>query len=337
MRKWIACLFCFFLLAGAALADPVSFGNASFDSEAEYIDLGEQQVGERQWSQFVDFLKQFPNLKKVDMFATQVSEAQVNKLVGALPDVEFGWTLQLMKYKNKHIVRTDARYFSTNHGVCPNHNDRDFTLIGYCRDLLALDLGHNYITDLSFLRNMPHLRVLILGENQKLKNLEPIGELQDLEYLELFTCAFRDITPLTKLPRLMDLNLCNNAVTDWRPLKEMKQLKRLWVSGLKIRTSGSNSRKMTREERDELQAALPDTEIMFTGDPVANGWRYYNDYTKGKDPDNLVPHFAVIDAMRVTNTYIPFEESAPLPGEESAGNMLLVTDEIDPSMLTDEN
>ena len=305
MRKWIACLFCFFLLAGAALADPVSFGTVSFDSEAEYIDLGEQQVGERQWSQFVDFLKQFPNLKKVDMFATQVSEAQVNKLVGALPDVEFGWTLQLMKYKNKHIVRSDATAFSTLHGVCPNHRSEEFALLRYCTGMLALDLGHNNLTDLSFLRNMPHLRVLILGENQKLKNIDELAGLPDLEYLELFTCGIRDISPLTKLPRLMDLNLANNVVKDWRPLKEMKQLKRLWISDM-----GEHA--LSKAEKQELEEALPDTVIMYTGKPTDNGWRTIPG-TKTNDP-----HYDVIYEIFHTGVYIPFEESAPLPGDSPA-------------------
>ena len=63
-----------------------------------------------QWQMMdpVCFLKEFPNLKKVDMFATQVTAAQVGKLTEALPEVEFGWKLQLMKYKTRHIVRTDA-------------------------------------------------------------------------------------------------------------------------------------------------------------------------------------------------------------------------------------
>ncbi len=329
MRKWIACLLCFFLLASAALADPVSFGTVSFDSEAEYIDLGEQQVGERQWSQFVDFLKQFPNLKKVDMFATQVSEAQVNKLVGALPDVEFGWTLQLMKYKDKHIVRTDADYFSTRHGVCPNHNDKDFTLIKYCTNLLALDLGHNYIRNLSFLQSMPRLRVLILGENQTLKDISPIGELQDLEYLELFWCAFRDLSPLTKLTKLMDLNICKNTVDDWRPLMEMKQLKRLWISDLRIRVSSKKTRKMTEAELQELREALPDTEIVSSGtDENKNGWRFISN-----KPKVMAPHYEVIDAMMAADHYIPFEDSAPLPGEEHSGDTLLITDDLNPDEL----
>jgi hypothetical protein len=235
------------------------------------------------------------------MFATQVTAAQVGKLTEALPEVEFGWKLQLMKYKTRHIVRTDAEAFSTLHGKCPNHASREFELLKYCTNLLALDLGHNNLTDITFLRNMPRLRVLILGENQKLKNIEVLADLKDLEYLELFTCGIKDITPLTKLPNLIDLNLANNSVADWRPLKEMKQLKRLWISGMGVHA-------MTAAEKAELQEALPDTKIMYKGQPTDNGWRT-DPATKKNDP-----HYDIIYEIFHTGKYIPFEESAPLPG-----------------------
>ena len=304
MRKIIALLLAGLLVWGAAGAEEtgeaVSFGGVSFSRDTEYIDMGEETVASM--DDFIAFLKEFPNLKKVDMFATQVTAAQVGKLTEALPEVAFGWKLQLMKYKDRHIVRTDAEAFSTLHGKCPNHASSEFGLLKYCTNLLALDLGHNNLTDLSFLLNMPRLRVLILGENQKLKNIEALAELKDLEYLELFTCGIKDITPLTKLPNLIDLNLANNSVADWRPLKEMKQLKRLWISGM-----GAHA--MTAAEKAELEEALPDTKIMYKGQPTDNGWRT-DPATKENDP-----HYEIVYEIFHTGKYIPFEESAPLPGE----------------------
>ena len=311
MKKIFALLLGFLLLCGAALAEEVSFGAVSFDRDAEAIDMGDQVVEDLR--DFIAFLKEFPNLKHVDMFATQVTKKQVSMLEEALPDVQFGWTMQLMKYKNKHIVRSDAEAFSTLHGVCPNHRSEEFALLKYCTNMLALDLGHNNLTDITFLLNMPRLRVLILGENQKLRDISVLAELQDLEYLELFTCGIKDISPLTKLPHLTDLNLANNSVQDWRPLKEMKQLKRLWISGM-------CGKALTAEERQELEEALPDTVIMYKGKPTDNGWR--------TDPKTKVndPHYDIVYEMFHTGIYIPFEESDPLPGEAPAGLVMEETD-----------
>ena len=317
MRRFFAVLCCLLLLCASASAGDVVFGSVSADRGSEYIDMGDEVVTD--WNAFIAFLKEFPDLKKVDMFATQITRDQVALLEEALPDIAFGWNLQLMKYKNKHIVRTDATAFSTLHGKCPNHYSEEFALLKYCTDLLALDLGHNNLTDLSFLQSMPRLRVLILGENQKMKDVTEIGNLKDLEYLELFSCGITDISPLTSLTHLMDLNLGNNKVEDWRPLKKMTWLKRLWIPGM-------TAKAMSAADLEELQEALPDTVIMadrkYKDNPTGNGWR--------TDPKTKVndPHYDVVYEIFQTGVYIPFPESAPLPGEDG----MEVTD-LDPADL----
>lgn len=304
MRKFAAFLLCFLFLSSAAWAEPVSFGAVSFDSEAESIDLGDQVVTD--YNRFIDFLRQFPNLKHVDMFATLIPEDKVQKLEKAFPDVSFGWYLKMMRY---HFIRSDAEAYSTLHGQHPNHPSREFALLKYCTQLKALDLGHNNLTNVEFLRSMPHLRVLIFAENPNLKNVEEIGRLAELEYLELFTCGITDISPLVNCTSLLDLNLGNNKVRDWRPLKQMTWLRRLWIPGM-------CAKKMTAEDLAELQEALPDTQIMADGkyknNPVGNGWR-----TDPETKENH-PHYDVIYQIFHTDTYIPFAESAPLPGEAPA-------------------
>ena len=91
LKRITACLLCLLLLflCAAAAADTVSYGAVSFDTEAGQIDMGEQVVTD--YNQFIAFLRQFPNLKKVDMFATLIPEDKVQKLEQAFPDVSFGW------------------------------------------------------------------------------------------------------------------------------------------------------------------------------------------------------------------------------------------------------
>ena len=291
-KKGLACLLCLLLLFGCAAADPVVFGSLTFDSDAEYIDLGDETV--KDWDALIEFLGQFPNLKKVDMFATLTRKARADLLAETFPDVRFGWTLDIAK--GAHTVRTDAEAFSTLHGWCDMHRTEELEVLKYCTEMKALDLGHNHLTDLTFLTYMPHLRVLILAGNVHIgSNADILSELQELEYLELFGCSIRDVSFLTKLPNLIDLNISNNKVVDWTPLKELKQVKRLWVSNLwGIR--------MPKADQEALQEALPDTRIEFKGDPTANGWR--------EDP-----HYDIIYEIFHTGKYIPFAESAPLPGE----------------------
>ena len=306
MKKFFALMLGLLLLCGAAFAEEVSFGGVSFDRSAETIDLGDQPV--ENFKDFIAFLQEFPNLKKVDMYATGITAENVEKLENAFPGITFGWYLKMMRY---HFVRTDADAYSALDGKHPRHTDEEFGLLKYCPGLLALDLGHNDIREAAFLSSMPDLRLLILAENPHLQCLELISTLKDLEYLELFSCGIEDISPLTALTGLMDLNLSNNRVKDWRPLKEMKWLRRLWISGMC--TGSRKKQELTAAERQELEEALPYTEIVYTGEPTSKGWRWLSKNVPA-------PHYAVIRQMFYGDTqyYVPFEESPPLPGEVQA-------------------
>ena len=78
MRKFVVLLLCFLMVCGAAPAEVVSFGGVSFDRSAETIDMGDQTVGN--FKEFIAFLREFPNLKKVDMYATGITADNVEKL-----------------------------------------------------------------------------------------------------------------------------------------------------------------------------------------------------------------------------------------------------------------
>lgn len=284
-------LLCLFLFPGAALADSVSFCGASFPKDAESIDLGDQAVED--WDAFIAFLGEFPVLKQVDMFSTMIEKKQINRLVEAFPDIHFGWTIHIT---HKHYIRTDQTAYSTLHGQCAPHPSKVFEVLKYCTELRALDIGHNVVTDLSFLEPLTHLRVLILACNPDLKNIQVLSQLKDLEYIELFSTSITDLTPLGELPHLMDLNVANNRISKWKVLLEMPQLRRLWIP-------------VNDKNADLLREALPDTKVVNHGQPTGNGWRRYEDESED-------PHYSIIYRMFRENEYIPFAESAPWPETE---------------------
>ena len=175
-------------LCRAEQSSRASYVNVSFPTDAEYIDMGSQRVV--QWDAFYTFLRKFPNLKKVDMFATEVYRTKINEIKAEFPDVEFGWTMRI----SEHTIRTDQTAFSTLHNNKSDpHRSVDFSILRYCTRLLALDIGHNLVEDVSFLHYLPQLRVLILACNINLRDITPLRELTDLEYLELFKNDIHDI------------------------------------------------------------------------------------------------------------------------------------------------
>ena len=276
------------LACACAGADSVSFGAVTADTGDRYVDLQDQVI--RNWDAFYEFLDSFPELEKVDMFATRITRQRIEEIHARYPDVEFGMTMSF----GEHTVRTDVTAFSTLHDSDSGwHSNQELALLRFCPNLYALDIGHNSITDLSFLYEMPQLRVLIVAI-AKITDLTPIASLEHLEYLEVFYNQVTDISPLVSLTRLMDLNISYNFIEDVTPLMGMTSLRRLWMHEC--------NRRHPREPGEELQAelmrALPDCHIDFTSTSTGGGWR--------EDP-----HFDVIYRMFRSRVYEPFADSDP--------------------------
>lgn len=283
----VLCLLLLLPLSAIAREEQAVYGVLTAPLDAEYVDLGEQVVDN--WEAFYAFLEKLPALEKVDMFATIVQEKDIHRLVEKFPNIKFGWTIHFGK---THYIRTDQTAFSTLHGSCAPHTSKELDVLKYCTELLAFDIGHNEVTDISFLKNMPKLRVLILACNPDLRNISVLSELKDLEYLELFSCNIRDITPVVGLPRLMDLNIAyNQYISKYAGLEKMTHLKRLWIPQSGLPVSGKDFM--------ALKNALPDTTVMSIGHPTAYGWREGN-------------HYETIYSMFRLNEYVPFEDSWPL-------------------------
>lgn len=265
----ISCLWVGIALAGSP---DLIFKNFSAPADSEYLDLGRVTVGRDDFERFYDYLDQFPNLKKVDMFASTVREAEADAMTARFPQVDFGWTMKVGGY----TVRTDDTSFSTRHG---NESTRfgweTFRMLLYCKNLKALDLGHNRIDDLSFLYDLPQLKVLILADN-KISDLTPIAFQKELEYIELFRNEIMDLSPLSGLEHLVDLNLVFNRIEDLSPLEKITSLERLWVNHY---NSYNVDTAMDQESLAKLKEALPGTLVDTTAvSPTGNGWRKHPRY-----------------------------------------------------------
>lgn len=266
-------------------------GKVTADVNAEEMDLGNFAVTEM--NSFVKFLRQFPNLKKVDMFATKMYAKDMDLLAAEFPDIEFGWTMRI----GDHWVRTDTTAFSTLHNNrSPLHTENQFRYLKYCKNLLALDIGHNTVKNLDFLYDLPKLKVLIVACNIDLKDITPIGSLKELEYLELFKNDINDISCLTECTKLIDLNICFNRVKDWTPLHELKNLERLWLYN-----SNNYSPEIPVDKNVvyAIKNALPDCHVDSTSYSTLGGWREHDRYY-------------VIYHMFKHSEYIPFDRAAEI-------------------------
>ena len=308
MKRLLALALLLTVLCGtfpAAAVEVVTFGDkVSVFADTAYVDLGETVV--RDYNAFYAFLDQLPNVKKVDMFATRIRPRQIDALVERYPDIEFGWTMQIAE----HVIRTDWTAFSTLHySGATVHSTKDLSYVRYCKNLRALDLGHNAVEKLDFLYELPELRVLIMACN-RLTDITPIASLTHLEYLELFSNHIADITPLTGLTHLMDLNLSFNDIEDLTPLCALTGLRRLWIYNSRERFK---RKPVPEDQLAALQLAIPDCVINTKSNPTEGGWREH-------------PHFETFHAFFRTNVYVPFEDSWPDEPEATATDLATATD-----------
>lgn len=291
MRRMGCILLLLVIWAAAALGEGTEItyreygGKITVPADAEQIDMGKLKVGN--FDAFEKFLDQLPNLRQVDMYATHTFKKQAARLSERYPQIEFGWTL----YFGDHTIRTDQTVFSTKHdSVMRRHTTEELEVLRYCRGLRALDLGHNDLTDISFLAELTDLRLLILADN-RIEDLSPLAGLERLEYIELFDNRVTSAAPLAALPHLMDLNIAQNRLDGIEPLGGMTQLKRLWIYACCGRETV-----LGEAEINALASALPGAQIDAASPGTEGGWRDH-------------PHYDVLFQMFKGKDYLPFEDS----------------------------
>ena len=262
---------------GASIRADVELYGKSFPTDAEEIDLSGIEITDT--SLIEKALPLFPKLKKVIMSDCGISDEDMDALNLRHEDVEFVWTVRFSVYS----VRTDVTAFCASNVpgyVAPKLTDSQLAPIKYLRNLEALDLGHMYYTDLSFLENMPNLRYLILVE-ANFRDISAIAGLENLYYLEIFNNTINDISPLLECKSLRHLNIGFTRGYEADCLREMTWLERLWYPGSNL--SGG--------QIEDLQKALADTETYFViwdGDgSTGGGWREHDSYYEMRDLFNM--------------------------------------------------
>ena len=236
--------------------------------EATYVDISHTDVNGVDIDTVIERL---PNLERLVMIDCGLDNDGYASLQDRHPDIKIVWEIVLSHW----TIRTDSVAFSTFKTTADDffmENDEAYYL-KYCNELVALDLGHNWVSDLSFLEYMPELKILILVDNVKYKegdnyrHLTDLSELQyvpKLRYLEIFANNVSDFSFMQYLPELEDLNISYNSVSSIQYLTGFSNLKRLWMEETYI--SYNNYVYLTQ--------LYPNAQIVYFGESsIDQGWR----------------------------------------------------------------
>lgn len=232
---------------------------------------------------------------EADLSAAQgLSIAEVDRLMGWLPELEQVFLGEcgidneaLAKFREEKrpdykvvwtvdcggiAVRTDADHFMpVKHNIYYFFNEDCYNL-RYCEDMIAVDVGHMAINDISWVKGMPHLKYLILAHTN-VRDITDLSTCKELLFLEIDYSMVLDYSPLLGCTALEDLNLGYTWGEDLEPIYQMTWLKNLWFNGRGIYT------------KLDLQKYLPEhihLEI-FGRRSVDNGWRMLKNYYDMRD------------------------------------------------------
>jgi len=287
------------------------FGDRQIPKNGRYIDISGINCRDKDLEAFIDTLT---NVERIRMKDCGLSNDQYAALQDEHPEIRFIWNIRVKNW----VIPTDTVAFSTLigwPGNCPLY-DYDAKYLKYCTDMVALDLGHCYITDFSFLEYMPEIKILILVENytypdshRRLKDISAVRFCKKLRYFEFFANDVEDISVISELTELEDLNLCYNWTKMTDPIKNLPHLKRLWIYGTRIAPA----------DLQELREIYPDVEIVTSGSgSVDQGWRSGERYEAMRDMviNNKIDPIYAVDATTYEETLMTARYPVPEKEEE---------------------
>ncbi|EEO6758871.1 LPXTG cell wall anchor domain-containing protein [Listeria monocytogenes] len=90
------------------------------------------------------------------------------------------------------------------------------------------------LTWISNLTQLEHLSVVNTGRENKIRSLEPLKNLVNLEYLEVHSNEIVDLSPLSNLKKLHSFGAEENPYSDITPLHDLKGLEYIDISNTKV-------------------------------------------------------------------------------------------------------
>lgn len=175
------------------------------------------------------------------------------------------WTVHC----GKIATRTDATFFMPVKYHVYYLNNAEAYNLRYCPELVAVDIGHMNVSDVSFVEHLPNLTYLILAHTS-VRDITPLSTCKNLKFLEVDHTGVLDFTPLLGCTALEDLNI-GKTWNEVEPLKQMTWLKNLWMV-------------FRPNSAPEMIEALPNTNVVYGGSAtVDSGWRDLPNYFAMRD------------------------------------------------------
>lgn len=240
------------------------------NSQATFLDFSNITV--RDLEALEAFVTRLPKLEQVDMLHCRVSNEDMDALNRRHEDIKFVWAV----YIDHASVRTDVKHFMPyQYHIYLRYSDT--WKLKYLTECECVDLGHHGAADCEFVKYMPNLRYLLLGDT-KVSDISPLEGNDKIIYLELLITDVTDYSPLLTMPNLESLNLCFTK-GDAEIISQLT-----WVDYIRW-ISAFEDRFPSQEEQEYLREKLPNTLLEFGVNESSTGgmWRQHQNYFDMRD------------------------------------------------------
>ena len=226
------------------------------DERLEYANM---QIGDAGLNRFREILPFMYNLKALVLDDCGTTDSAMAQLRDEFPDKKIIWRIHFGKFN----CLTDTEMIWATGTV----TDGVSGPLKYCTDVKYIDMGHNCITNIDFVRYMPKLEVAIFSVTW-VRDLSPFANCPNLRFLEIFNAEYPSVAPLANCTKLEHLNISYNrgGMNDISPLYELPNLKRFWCTMSNIST----------DQQQEIQSRMPNCQFEFRWIDPAEGngnWR----------------------------------------------------------------
>lgn len=228
-------------------------------SDAERLEYESINIGDTGLEYFRQLLPCLPKLTYLKLDSCETSSEAMAALRDEFPGVKVVWRIWFSNYGQcgdgsyaVYNTLTDTeKIWAT--GTCRDETVHDLM---YCTDVKYLDMGHNVLTDISFIYYMPKLEVAVLSITY-VEDISPLANCPELEYLELFRTYATDLSPLANCQKLEHLYVYDEhrkGLTDLSPVLGLENLKRFYCT----------VSPEAEEQAEEFQRLHPDCECDFS-------------------------------------------------------------------------
>ncbi|MBC7487349.1 MAG: leucine-rich repeat domain-containing protein [Cytophagaceae bacterium] len=174
-------------------------------------------------------LAKFTNVKKLTVAGASINTFEpISKMSGLI-------YLDITKSKIESIEGVQ-KLTKLEEFYCIGNKLTTIAPIATCVSLIKFNCSENDLEDISYVKDLINLKELNVSLNIKLKNIDAVKGLINMEKISFRKIEIKDLTPVQNMPNLVYLDAYNTGVTSLEPIRNMQKIFHLDLSSNKITT-----------------------------------------------------------------------------------------------------